>query len=1485
MTTFQQFPVFLREHGLIRLDELPSPEPSLIKRLPSNSALHYPGNEDVSQIDPSDPLMLGYSTYVRHMNITEYPAGVMGGTPKAVVIGAEQTAFDRLHQGFKVIKEFPDLKALPNTQLMVMNYGYLDIAYKYPSVASSSYLAFENKLKTMVNTIKKIEGINPRNHFVVMSVPANLVPKSALDKNYGADRIKLARAFPGQDEHILRELWTFLVPFVEEKDGSRHKPFGTASVLDEFTDDELRKINLIFKSYDGKYTVINLGYLRSWVRGNPNLTLMKTILVKDFSDVQRYMLRGFMTMQTINASGASEAAKEEALRQKSAELEAQQKADGESEVSDKDEQFLQDKEAQSTALRDKSKLEEASRVIGDDGTRTAAEVQAVQRKLNESANVTEPPAVDENALNADLEALEKIYAAQQLTKEARSKAKKLDEKASSPDAVADQVPDEGYVSDIPETTESIKAKFFTPQTPETFLTETLDRMAEEGRITVTEYRKRADLIKKSGSILDPFGSGKGIAQAAIVTKEEVAVTEAETKLNVPPTVIDKSMAHASLSVMAKKYNTSTIHKDTLAMVQSLQKGGIVLRDYRIERRSEITGDYDVHTLEIVPLQGMPSIISFRTPRVLDDGTFTAKNTKYAMRKQMVDLPIRKIGANRVGLSSYYGKTFVDRAVKKADSSLEYVLSRLDKGTIRPDEHLRDVTPGDVFDNYFEAPYFYSGISSRFKSFKAGDYTFDFNPTGFRQTLDPKILAALEKDGARICGWRVKGKKAIIVIDKNSEFIALNEGDRESLGDIFDVLRLDRLNAPVDFAEVKVYSSGVPVGVFLARQMGFRALIKLIGASHRLVEGRQQKNLQPHEYVVQFRDVAYIFDRRETVNSLVMAGFQVFHKETKLFDAELFDSKDIYLRLLEARGLGSIYLMEMDNMRDLFIESITERILTEMGEPTTFNGLLLRSCELLQTYYYPASQDANYQRIRGYDRVPGFVYTGLVRAVRAFKARNRTGRAKVDISPFEVWSMITRDSSVKQAEDINPIQSIKIAQEGVTYVGEGGRGKESMNRQSRAYTESNLGVLSEASVDSSDVAINSFLSADPGFANTYGIAKEDRRLNATNLMSTSVLLSPYSENDDMKRRGFISIQQGHTIATQGYSAPMIRTGYESVIGMRTSEIFAKTADQDGVVTSISPKGITVKYADGTEEGYALGTLYGKAEGSVYPHPLVTPMKVGQKFKKDEYLTYNTGFFEPDPILPGGIVYKGSLMTRVAFMEVPQTHEDSSAISQRLSQRLMTTTTKVKTYTVGFKQNVHDIVKVGQKLRPEDFLMIIEDEITSSDDSFRDASLAILSERAKNAPRSGYIGTVSDIEVFYHGDTRDMTSTLRAIASRSDKMKAEEAKSRLKTASTGFVNSDFTVDGTPLALGKAVIKVYINVLDDATTGDKVVWGHQLKSVIGEIMPYTLRTESGHIVDAKVGAKSFAARIVESIIKIGEKGTILHETGKQAADIFFG
>ena len=1461
----QKFLDFYRSHGMRRVSELPTPEPVLVKRLPQGSVIHYLGDSENPQLDISDPLMLGYNDRVRYHNATAYRGAYSGGTRQVVNMNPIVSNFDRRNRGFKNLREITDAKGLPDKTLLVVNYGYLDDLYRYPENPLSHFQRIDNKLRTTVEVIKAIQEGAPRQHYLVLDVPTQLFPKTILDQRSVGEPVRLSKIFKTMGSQLLRQFWLYIDPTTTKE-----------SIFSTLSDDQKKCLNFLFKSFDGKFVVLNLGYLHSWITGSENLTTIKSLSTKTPRDIQKYFLRSLMVMQNINLSGISEQEQEKAQAEQAKKLEERDKTSENAEFdaeegSREDERFHQDAD-----------LEQAPSVDASTDSQAGGTPKHVARtgKENTRPLPDEIPEleIDELSIDKDLEALEKIYAKQ---------LSGLTEKSVpvADAAITDVIPEEGYTSEIAASKESIVTRLFTTHTPEESLSAKLNKLADEGRITAPELRKKMELIQRAAQNPDPYGSNLTIAQAKIIKPEELALTPEEKVLVVPTAVLDKSMAFATHTVRAEKYNTKLLQKDILSCVQGIQKGGVIVKNHTVDTRHSVLGSFDIHTLEITPLTGQPSLIRAKIPHVKADGTFEARAVKYVMRQQFADLPIRKIGANRVGLSSYYGKTFVDRATKKANSSLEFVLSCLTKATISPTEWLRDVVPGNVFDNYFEAPYFYGGIGENFRSFKAGNYTFDFNSKGFRSTLDKALVEGMEKNGSRIVGWSLEGRKTLVMIDKDDNFHAVWKDGSEFIGDIYKLLQLDKRNVPVDFAEVKVFSKSIPVGIFLGQTVGFRAVVKMLGAKHRLVEGKQHKNMEDWEYAVQFRDVAYIFDRREAVNTLVLAGYREFEKETKLYDAELFDSRDVYIRLLETKGLSSIYVSEMENLQEMFVDPITERILKEMKEPTNFNALLVRSCELLKTYYYPDSQDASYQRVRGYDRFAGLFYSELVTSVKAFKNKNRTGRAKVDISPFQVWSTITRDATVKQAEDINPIQALKISEEAVTYAGAGGRSRESMNRASRAYVKSNLGTLSADSVDSSDVGINAFLSANPAFDSVDGITGKKTVLNATNMLSTASLLAPFSVNDDAKRRSFIGIQQGHTIATEGYEPPMVRTGYESVIGLRTSPIFAKAARQEGEVIDVTDTGIMVKYKDGTSEGYPLGTVYGKAEGSVYPHPLKTDLVKGQKFKTGTYITYNTNFFVPDPILPGGVVYKGSLMARVSLMEIPQTHEDSSSISPKLSARLMTTTTKVKTLIVDFKENIFDVVKIGQKVRPEDNLLVIENAITSMDNSFNDHSLEILSDRSKNAPKAKYVGYISGVEVLYHGDLSDMTSSLKTLAQKSDRLKAEEAKSRGIPYANGYVDGEYAVDGVPLAVNKAVITIRINVPDDVSVGDKVVYGSQLKSVVGEVMPFITRTETGEEVDAKMGAKSFANRIVESFINIGVRSSTLHAAGKKAVEVYRG
>ncbi len=212
-------------------------------------------------------------------------------------------------------------------------------------------------------------------------------------------------------------------------------------------------------------------------------------------------------------------------------------------------------------------------------------------------------------------------------------------------------------------------------------------------------------------------------------------------------------------------------------------------------------------------------------------------------------------------------------------------------------------------------------------------------------------------------------------------------------------------------------------------------------------------------------------------------------------------------------LGSIYTKEIDNLNDLFIDPITLEILETMKiNAKTFTALVIEGTKLLEDYTYPDFQDMRYQRIRGYERIPGAIYRELVQAVRDHRFKNIRGKSKIEMNPYAVWKTINNDPSKKMLEEINPIQDIK-QKESVTLVGEGGRSKDTLAKDTRAYHITDIGVMSEATPASADVGINTYLTGDPKFTSLRGLASDVGKITATNIFSSPALAAPCSENDD------------------------------------------------------------------------------------------------------------------------------------------------------------------------------------------------------------------------------------------------------------------------------------------------------------------------------------------------------------------------------------
>lgn len=464
------------------------------------------------------------------------------------------------------------------------------------------------------------------------------------------------------------------------------------------------------------------------------------------------------------------------------------------------------------------------------------------------------------------------------------------------------------------------------------------------------------------------------------------------------------------------------------------------------------------------------------------------------------------------MTSYYGKTFVNRSRKRANDYGVWLQNAvMAKGLDKADTDITDIFTANVFDNTLSAPRAYSGLSMSFKSFKAKDYMMVFDHKVIADTVDKSILTQYEKDGSVVCGY--KGSE-YLVMDKNNAIYRVNKDGLEFISSIEDFLNIENRNAPVEYAEVVIGAKDIPIGVVLSYYIGFSKLLKLLNLNPVRVEAGKRVSLQPNEYSLVFSDETLIFSRDDRLASLIIGGFLEYHKTIRAFNVHSFDKRGVYVNLLESNKLGARYIREMDLMQQMFVDPITKEILQEMKEPTTFNGLLVRACELLLDDKHPEELDTKYMRIKGYERIPGAIYRQLVGAIRQHNAQLGKASKQVVLNPYAVWKHVTEDPTKVQINEINPIQALKET-EAVTFSGTGGRNSRSMVKSTRAYHRNSMGTISESTVDSSDVGINIYTSANPQFKSLRGLSRpfDFKQQGATSLLSTSAMLAPASDKDD------------------------------------------------------------------------------------------------------------------------------------------------------------------------------------------------------------------------------------------------------------------------------------------------------------------------------------------------------------------------------------
>lgn len=1040
--------------------------------LPQNSVLHYLPESELEDGPPVDyPLIQRADRYCLVEHITQLSQ--TEGNPKltGLPLNGRIVKYHRLNR--KMRRVMDDRSAFGDPRILtVISYCLIPSQYRYVRSYLSNYYRWRNLQATMWNQVKVVGGQTDREQYIVCRLPELLPSLSQLLRAESKETPSrmLLTAFDSPEALELLELWKWL-----------SEDYREASLLSLAGEEALSRTNLIFVE-SGYWTVINLGLLDSW---------RKTATNKDGVEpakLQKRFLRLLMFLVEMRNGGGGESSAGTPSKAEVASAEPQST-----------ETPAEDAAAAKTQPKTATTKPAEIPVKTEDGQETTLPLKAQTKITSED---TEVPVVEDAKtaeridaqISKDLEALE------------RMEVEPPGEEGGDTELVEDDAP--------VQMTRALRYES-SAVSLETAFMQKVDQLAESGGLTGAEYRRMAAIAKVHATLPSPYGEGT-LLQASEVKPAQLQL-EHDGELANAKTLVDKSMARSRVKPFTERYVKDVLHRDVLGMVNNLHRAGLAVTAYKVDRVEDAVSKYDVHSVQLTPIRGKVSTVTFRLPVVEADGTFKSGGVRYVSRIQRVDNVVRKLAPDRVALTSYYGKVFVSRSEKQVHNYAGWLCDRIAAMGMDPQNTVvTNLSLSNVFDARTQVPRDYSILAHRFRGFEAADIRFNFDYHA-REVLYGKDRLKLESKLKRgvIVGSRMSDG-ALVLMDEGNNLFVQNAGDLEPIASIRELLAIEG-KAPREMAEIKVFGKNLPLGFVMAYYLGLTKFIEVLGARHRVVDTGERLELADGELPIAFQDRTYIFEADDPKVSLLLAGLANYRETLRSFPARLFEAGDVYVSVLERNGIGMRYARELDVMRDLFIDPISLGILERLNQPTEFVGLLVYATELLETDWAPDETDLSQMRLRGYERFAGHVYEELVKAVRLKNARGSISTAKIELKPYAVWTAINNDSAVKLVEQTNPVHSLKEKEE-ITYSGTGGRSTRSMVERTRVFHPSDEGVISEATKDSSDVAVTTFLTADPLITDLRGLTKRAKQGETGNasFLSTSALLAPCADRDDMKR---------------------------------------------------------------------------------------------------------------------------------------------------------------------------------------------------------------------------------------------------------------------------------------------------------------------------------------------------------------------------------
>ena len=374
------------------------------------------------------------------------------------------------------------------------------------------------------------------------------------------------------------------------------------------------------------------------------------------------------------------------------------------------------------------------------------------------------------------------------------------------------------------------------------------------------------------------------------------------------------------------------------------------------------------------------------------------------------------------------------------------------------------------------------------------------------------------------------------------------------------------------------------------------------------------------------------------------------------------------------------------------------------------------------------------------------------------------------------------------------------------------------------------------------------------------------------------------------------QSKHVIPVNDSDPVLVSNGFEEIERFQLSSDFVVNADEDGEIVKVDPdlKLVIAKYKSGKVRAISTDTNIVKNGGGGFylNNQLVTDLKEGDKFKKDDVLAYHQNFFTNSKY--NNCRANLGTLARVAIMSAYSTYEDATFISESLSERCGTRITECKQAVIGKNSNVLHLAKEGEHVRVGDTLVAFDTSYDDNDLNVLLASLgddddlkSMVTEGSRNTIKSKYGGKIIKIKMYSTVEMEELSPSLQKIfkdyyskiRKKKNLLESFDPDAEKSIMKCGLLFTETTKRIEPNKYGNirgqnvedsVLIEFYIEELEPLEVASKIANYSGLKNTIAEVIPKGYEPYSEFLPDRTydtiIADNSILKRMTPSILEVG-------------------